>query len=176
MFLRFLLAIVLVAFTFLSPNIGWGAGPVLWEDDTLYVGYYENYSYNRTNGLVCGVKAEEMVSIHLVNKAPLNPDPSFKYMPMATYDALVGIVVQIRGSENLCRNLVFDLNLKMGDSLKKYRGIWEAPQETCSPNVVATTTDWWIILDEYFTSDQIREICANNSKFLIEIVSYKFRG
>ena len=127
-------------------------------------------SYIRTG---CGAFARHMADVHKNRNRPLNPSlkPDFTY----DYDALLGIIVQVRGQYNICKDLKFELIVTFLDQEKIYRGTWQSTISDCPSNVYGKTTDWWIPLSELYSSKEIKQICKNLASIKVNLLSYEFK-
>ncbi len=139
----------------------------LLDADELYIGFV-----SLEKGLACGADAEYMSGIHKTANRPLNP--SLASPPNIISGALLGLVVQIRGGDNVCRDLVFKLIIRIKEVEKQYKGSWRAYDSECPSTAHAHTTDWWINLLDLFSPDDIDDICINKQQFSVRFLSHQF--
>lgn len=139
----------------------------LLDADELYIGFV-----SLEKGLACGTDAEYISGIHKNQNAPLNP--SLASPPNKNSNALLGLVIQILGGNNVCRNLVFELTLRFETIENQYKGSWESSSTKCPSIAHAHTTDWWINLSDLFSPDDINNICNDKQNFSVRLISHKF--
>jgi hypothetical protein len=126
-----------------------------------------------TTSLLCGDSAKRMVALHRSREAPLEPSGR---VPAQNSSALLGLVVQVRGSEYVRKELRFNVKMKLGDAERVYHGSWRGIDPSRTDRVSAVTTDWWIDLDRIFTSGDIAFVCRVHvpTAVSVELVDYSF--
>src|SRR3989442_1360607 len=91
--------------------------------------------------------------------------------------ALLGLVVQVRGSEYVRKDLRFNVKIKLGNAERVHHGFWRGIGHSRTDRVAAAvTTDWWIDLDRIFTSGDIASVCRVHvpTAVSVELVDYSF--
>ena len=136
-------------------------------------GLYINFWYREApDRLLCGSGAESMVKVHLDRNLPLSPTGEKLTLQS---NALLGIFVSIRGSNNVQKDLLFRLRLILNNIEKIYEGLWKSSSEPSSEyTITGRHSDWWIPLEDLFSPDQVNEICSNKTKLRVQYISHKF--
>ena len=127
-----------------------------------------------TISLLCGESAQRMVAVHRSHQAPLEP---LGQVPAQNSSALLGLVVQVRGSEYVRKDLRFNVKIKLGNAERVHHGFWRGIGHSRTDRVAAAvTTDWWIDLDRIFTSGDIASVCRVHvpTAVSVELVDYSF--
>lgn len=139
----------------------------LLKTNELYIGYVDI-----EKGLACGDTAAKISDIHKKARRPLNL--SLLLPPKKTHDPLLGLVIQIIGQNNVCKDLEFNIHIKYDNIKKNYLGLWKSTSNKCPSIAHASTTDWWIQLTKLFSTREIKNICRNKKQFDVRYTSHKF--
>ena len=130
-----------------------------------------NELHMSTISLLCGDSAQRMVGLHRSHQAPLEP---LGQVPAQNSSALLGLVVQVRGSEYVKKDLRFNVRMKLGAAERVYHGFLRGIGHSRTDRVAAVTTDWWIDLDRIFTSGDIASTCREPTTVSVELADYSF--
>jgi hypothetical protein len=126
-----------------------------------------------TIALLCGLEAERMISEHRARRAPLEPFGEVP-VPAQNSSALLGLMVQIRGSDHVRKDLGFSVRIKSRHTEGIYRGGLPARESISTHKTVAVTTDWWIDLERVFASGEITAMCRDRAAVTVEVIDYSF--
>jgi len=155
---RYVFGVLAVGFIAISDV---GAGGVGWRSDAVSI---------TTSGLLCGPDAQRVLDVHKSHRAPL--EPSEQVSPNLTSDAVLGLVVQVRGREEVQNDVRFELGMRFRSLERRYDGKWKAhPGSNSGGTVWARTTDWWIRLERLFSKSEIDELCRASNELVVEVLS-----
>jgi len=131
---------------------------------------------------IAAMGAIAVTDAHAADQLYLDKAVSISYLGVRCKGELrgyAGLVIQVRGPENTCRNLKISLNLCLSNCSVRARddasfGPHADDRNKCPSIANSATTDMWLPLRKNFSDQQIESICAGEAQLKLFVESLEF--